>query len=125
MWTAATRSIMWRLLDVESRAGFRAYFADPDYRAIAPLRLAAVSHLTIVEGPHVLLPPPLTGGTPISVLFQSECQAGEPGARVTLVGPVKGRTASFLTTTGCVRFVAADDMPTGHVLAGFAATVSP
>ena len=38
---------------------------------------------------------------------------------------VKGESAPFLERTGCVRFVAADDMPTGEVVAGFAATVLP
>ncbi len=81
------------LLDVERRAGFRAYLADPDYKSIAPLRFGSVTNLTILEGPHVLLPPPLEAGTPISLLFQTKCETAEPGARVLLVGPVKGETA--------------------------------
>ncbi len=111
------------LLDVDSRAGFRAYLADKDYKAIAPLRLGSVAHLTILEGPHALLPPRLADGTAISLLFQTDCEAEEPGARVSLVGPVKGDAAPYLARTGCVRFVTADDTPTGTVVAGFAATV--
>jgi uncharacterized protein (DUF1330 family) len=111
------------LIEVESRAGFQAYLADPAYRIIAPIRFEAVDHLAILEGARTVLPPAFEPGTPINILFQRECEAGTPGARVALVGAVKGEMADFYSETGCVRFFTTGDIPASDVLAGFAATI--
>lgn len=110
------------LIQVESRTGFQAYLADPAYRMIAPMRLDAVEHLAVLEGPLSVAPSAFATGTAINIIFQRECETQMPGARVALVGAVKGVMPNFYSQTGCVRFLAADDVPASNVLAGFAAT---
>ena len=107
------------LIEAKSRAGFRAYLSDPTYRALAPARLAAVDTLVVLEGRHEVLPPKLSEGTTLNILFQRECASETPGARVSLVGQVKGPVDPLYRKTGCVRFLAADDAPATGVLAGF------
>lgn len=109
------------LIEAGSRESFKAYLSDPNYQALAPTRLEAVDTLVVLEGPRAILPPKPAKGTALNILFQRECEAKTPGARVSLVGRVKGSAHPLYFKTGCVRFLTADDAPATGVLAGFSA----
>ena len=107
---------------VDSREGFNAYIADPDYKAIAKDRIEAVDALVILEGPSSSLNVPGPDAL-VSVVFMPDCAGVQSGMEVSLVAPVKGGVSEPVENAGCVGILSADDAVFGPVTTGFSARV--
>lgn len=105
----------------ETRAGFNAYIADPDYRAISSSRLDAVTRLIILEAKlrssarlEFLSKLPMG-----ALVFSPSASTSNANLHldVTLVAPVKGGGSTFLNSVKSLRLfgISFDDNPTAYI----------